>query len=115
MNYRLMAETEYDKVIELCKSKNIEPPKRESTIFVAVSDDGEIQTVLGIRKIILIEPMVSKNSIASVKLFKFVVDIAKQLKLKAFYCFSNPETEKLYNDTGFISLWQNKIFMRKDL
>ena len=111
-----MKSEEYEEVAKLCERNNVVAPLRSSLILVAVTEDNRIVTVAAARNITIVEPFVSENSVASVKLFKAFIDVLTTIfKKESVFCLCGPEREKLFNDTGFLTLAKNKIFMKKEL
>jgi citrate lyase synthetase len=115
MQYRMMKPSEYDEVVKLCKRNDVVPPLQTSMILIAVTEDNKIVSVAAARQITIVESFVSENAIASVKLFKTFIDVLITIfGKKSVFCLCNPEREKLFNDTGFITLAKNKTFMEKE-
>jgi len=110
--YRNAKPEDYEQIRELCCKNDIAFP-RNSHVIVA-EHDGVIVGLAGVKTEVFIEPLISKNPIAAVKLFDRIEAAVKLSGAKRIRCLANPNVEKLFIKAGFETIETKKIIMEKE-
>lgn len=107
-------ETDYDQVMELCMKNKIMFP-HEGSLNVAVDNNGIIKGILGVKLNIYLEPLISENPMAAVKLFTYAIKAIKDLGAKQVRLLCSSTKKELYKKVGFYQIEDGKIIMEKEI
>jgi len=113
MNYRIYERQDQQQVEALCRKYHIALPF-DSVVYVA-EQDGKIIGIAGIMVEGWIEPLISENPVASVKLYKRTIKELELLGFNKVKIMCDPKYEKLYNKVGFKRIGIDKILMEKEI
>lgn len=114
MIYRNYIPEDKDQVKALCDQHGIDLPER-SMLFVAEDDNGKIAGFSGIRGEIFLEPLISNNPIAAVKLFEKTIKHFRDSGVNRVRCICKPERKELFEKVGFRQIEEDKILMEKEV
>ena len=114
MRYRWFEEKDGESIKFLCDKNQIALPHPESSILVA-EDEGQIEGFAGLVNLTFLEPLISDNPIAAVKLFDLIQGILINQKIKNLYCYCDPDKRELFEKAGFSVFQENKILMKKEI
>lgn len=113
MEYRVIQEQDMQAVLDLCNKHKIGLPHINSLIYVAENDDG-IKGMIGVTKLIFIEPLIADNALIGKKLYDKVLTILEKENIPEVYCHCDKNKETLFNKAGFITQENNKLIMKKE-
>lgn len=115
MIYReYIEQTDYEQVKALCDKHGL-PFPHNTTLRVAVNESGKIEGLLGTQIRVFIEPLISENPIAAVRLYEQAVQVIKKIGANSIRCICNSEKKGLYEKVGFNQIENNKILMQKEI
>ena len=92
-------------------AKNLSLPT-EATFFYAKDKNNEIKSLIAVRKIFMIEPLISDNHIATKKLLDFVFEYQESNKI-ILRAFINKEKLSLAEKLGFTHEFKDKIIIER--
>ena len=110
--YRNAIPEDYEQIRELCCKNDIAFP-RNSHVIVA-EHGGVIVGLAGVKTEVFIEPLISENPIAAVKLFDRIEAAVKLSGAKRVRCIASLENEDRFVKVGFTTVENNKIIMQKE-
>jgi len=110
--YRNAIPEDYEQISKLCCKNDIAFP-RNSHVIVA-EHSGVIVGLVGVKTEVFIEPLISENPIAAVKLFDRIEAAVKLSGAKRVRCLTDLSHEDLFTKAGFITIENSKILMQKE-
>jgi N-acetylglutamate synthase-like GNAT family acetyltransferase len=113
MKIREYIETDYERAKEFAERNGLSFPK-EGKMLIAEDDNGEIKSILNVRLVTMIEPMISENPVIGKKLFDYVEEKIKGKGIKIIRCFSGEKNIELYEKLGFYECFENHKILEKN-
>jgi hypothetical protein len=112
MIIRAYIRSDEDQIQELAKKHNISVPDY-GEILVAETDDGKIIGFINLRTVVMIEPLISENPLATNKLFDEAMLRLKIKKAPIVRAFVKKGNKNLADRVGFNEVFCDEIIIEK--
>ena len=114
MKYKILeTEEEVKQVIALCEKHKINAPT--SGIVIIAIEDHKVVGIIGIKKVAMIEPLISENPLVALGLYERAEGIMLEKGEKVARGYTSVANEKLFNKFGYKEVFQDEIILEKIL
>jgi hypothetical protein len=113
MDYREYTPADYEKVEHLAQKHGLSL-NYNSALYVAESE-GKILSVIGVRLVPFIEPLVGENPVSNYRLSVLAEKMMKALGHKIIRIICKPERKELFEKAGYNQVFENHIICEKIL
>ena len=115
MNYKIMITVEEaEKCIAFAKEHELTIPENALVLF-AEDDESKVKGVIALKTVIMIEPLISDNSMVSNNLWRMAHGIALSKGVDIVRANTEPKNKGLYEKVGFKQILEGQIIMEKIL
>jgi len=109
MIVRKAKDKDMGRIKQLAEKNNLSLP--DEGLVVVVEADDKIEAFANIRAVLMIEPFVSENPIASKKLWEHIKTKTQLGGFKILRCFAQEKDKNLFGKLGFYRIFEKHIPM----